>query len=115
LNGGIGHGGPEGKIGDCKGGPPPQSVGSVPEIGGGRVERVGAMGAEEALGLGGGVGEGKQKTICSSYILKVMVPVGTSIAAPAVARNGRSKIRGAGKSSSMSRTMKSQETRNLST
>jgi len=96
LNGGIGHGGLEGKIDDCKWGPLPQSVGSAPETGGGGVERAGATGAKEAPGLGGGVGEGKQKTIHSSHILKVVVPVGTSITAPAVARNGRPKIRGLG-------------------
>ena len=107
LNGGIGHGGPEGKIDDCKWGPPPQSVGSAPEPDGGGVERAGATGAEEAPGLGRGVGEGKQKTIRSPHILKVMVPVGTSITGPAVVRNGQPKIRGAGKSLSMSRAVKS--------
>jgi len=72
------------------------------------MERARATGAEEAPGLGGGVGEAKQKTIRSSPILKVMVPVGTWITAPVVARNGLPKIREARKSSSMSRIMKSQ-------
>jgi len=81
----------------------------------GEVEIVGAAGAEWALGLGGGVGGGKQKAIRSPHILKVMVPVGTLITTAAVARNGRPKMRGTGKSSSMSRMTKSHGMRNVST
>ena len=52
------------------------------------MKRVGAAGVEWPIGLGGGVGEGKQKAIRSAHIVKVMVLVGTSITVPAVARNG---------------------------
>ena len=77
------------------------------------MERVGAAGAGWAPGLGGSVGGGKHKAIRSPHIVKVIVPFGTSITAPAVARNRRPKIRGAGKSSSMSRMTKSHGTRNV--
>jgi len=86
------------------------------DIVGGGLERGGTAGADLAPGVGRGVGKGKQKlTISPLHIMKDMVPVGTSNIAPAVARNGQPKMRGTGRSLSMSRMTKSHGMRNLPT
>jgi len=64
---------------------------------------VGVEGVEWAPGVRGGVGGGKWKSTRSPQTVKDMVLVCTSITTPAV----QPKMSGAGKSSSMSRIIKS--------
>ena len=80
-----------------------------------RERGIGSLEGEGRTGVESRAGGGKLKSTLSPHIMKDMVPVGTSITASAVARNGRSKMSGARKSSFMSRTTKSQGIRNLLT